>query len=601
MLQRPRTIAVFIVLVFLTAFVSTLSAQTFTLTSISPTHGYAGDQITLGGTNFGAVQGTGGLVNIGSAWATVVSWSDTQIVATVPYSGTGPVKVKQNGVFSNSIDFTFDAPILTSITPTHGFTGDQMTLVGSHFGATQGTVGLVWIGATWGTVVSWSDTQIVATVPYSGAGPVKVKQNGVFSNSIDFTFDTPTLTSISPTHGYAGDQITLVGSHFNPVAGTGGLVWLGAGWATVVSWSDTQIVATIPYQNAGPVKVKQYGVFSNSINFTFDAATLTSISPTHGYAGDQITLVGSHFGTVQGLVQIGPNWATVVSWSDSQIVVTAPFSSAGAVKIRQDNVWSNGINFTYDAPTLASVTPSSSAIGAQITLAGSHFGTQQSTSRVQLGSIVATVQSWADNQIVATVPSASSGTLAVFQNAVWSNGLSFTVLPNPSITSLTPSSGSVGTSVTITGANLGSSGTVSFNGVAASPSSWSSTSITVPVPNGATTGNVVVTASGLNTSGLLFTVPPPTPLLVQLNPTSGIPGTSVTITGSNFGSTQNNGQVLISAIPLTVTSWGDNTIIATIADEVDTGSPLPITVITGTGTSNQLQFTPTDPPITGVS
>ena len=53
----------------------------------------------------------------------------------------------------------------------------------------------------------------------------------------------------------------------------------------------------------------------------------------------------------------------------------------------------------------------------------------------------------------------------------------------PNITSLSPTTGAAGTSVTITGTNFGAtqgSSTVTFNGTAATPTSWSATSITVP-------------------------------------------------------------------------------------------------------------------------
>jgi len=73
----------------------------------------------------------------------------------------------------------------------------------------------------------------------------------------------------------------------------------------------------------------------------------------------------------------------------------------------------------------------------------------------------------------------------------------------PSITSLSPNSGAVGASVTITGSNFGSTqgtSTVKFNGTAAT--SWSATSIVATVPTGATTGNVVVTVSGHASNGV---------------------------------------------------------------------------------------------------
>src|SRR5690349_172304 len=83
----------------------------------------------------------------------------------------------------------------------------------------------------------------------------------------------------------------------------------------------------------------------------------------------------------------------------------------------------------------------------------------------------------------------------------------------PSITSLNPASGQVGTSVTITGANFGSpqgTSTVKFNGTSAgTATSWNATSIVIPVPTGATSGSVVVTVSGVASNGVAFTVTGP--------------------------------------------------------------------------------------------
>lgn len=76
----------------------------------------------------------------------------------------------------------------------------------------------------------------------------------------------------------------------------------------------------------------------------------------------------------------------------------------------------------------------------------------------------------------------------------------------PVISSLSPTSGPVGTRVTISGSNFGQSGSVTFNGSAASPSSWSPNSIVVTVPSGATSGSVVVSAGGLSSAGVSFSV-----------------------------------------------------------------------------------------------
>jgi uncharacterized repeat protein (TIGR03803 family) len=71
-----------------------------------------------------------------------------------------------------------------------------------------------------------------------------------------------------------------------------------------------------------------------------------------------------------------------------------------------------------------------------------------------------------------------------------------------------PTSGKVGTTVTILGNNLTGSTSVTFNGTSGAFTVKSGTEITTTVPSGATTGNVqVTTPSGVLTSNVKFRVP----------------------------------------------------------------------------------------------
>src|SRR4051794_5522642 len=100
----------------------------------------------------------------------------------------------------------------------------------------------------------------------------------------------------------------------------------------------------------------------------------------------------------------------------------------------------------------------------------------------------------------------TSGLRSAFSTEVSTN----VVANAPSIISLSPTSGSVGTSVVITGANFGATqGTsvVRFNGTVATATSWSAGAIAAPVPTGAATGPVVVTVNGAASNGVTFTVP----------------------------------------------------------------------------------------------
>jgi hypothetical protein len=90
-----------------------------------------------------------------------------------------------------------------------------------------------------------------------------------------------------------------------------------------------------------------------------------------------------------------------------------------------------------------------------------------------------------------------------------SNPISPSGLPTPAIVSISPTSGRVGSQVTIAGISFGSTqGAVTFNAVAAPVGSWTLNTITVTVPSGAVTGNVVVNVGGLTSNSMPFTVTP---------------------------------------------------------------------------------------------
>src|SRR5262249_19619315 len=154
------------------------------------------------------------------------------------------------------------------------------------------------------------------------------------------------------------------------------------------------------------------------------------------------------------------------------------------------------------------------------------------TSTVAFNGVLATPTSWSATSISAPVPEgAKTGNVIVTVGAATSNGVTFTL--QPSIASLLPASGPAGSEVTIIGWNFGfpqGTGPAPFNGSAAPPPGWNDPSVVVPVPAGATTGSVVVTVGGVATNGATFTLVA-APSLSSVSPTSGTPGTSVTITG----------------------------------------------------------------------
>ncbi len=413
------------------------NAASPSLTSISPTSGVPGTQVTLTGTGFGSVQGTGSVWLGNKLAGSIVSWSDTQVVATVDSNvASGSASVQQAGTWSNSITFTIVTPTISSISPSSGVPGTQVTINGTNFGATQGS-GQLWLGSTYaGSIVSWSATQIVATVAANSvSGNAQVQQSGVWGNQVAFTVTSPSITSISPTTARAGDSITINGTNFGSTQGSG-QVWLGSKLAaSYVSWSNTQIVATVASgATSGSAQVKQSGVWGNTVALTVITPAITSVSPTTARAGDSITITGTGFGSSQGSgsVWLGSKLAgSYVSWSDTQIVATvASGAVTGTAQVQQGGVWANYGTFTVIIPVLSSISPTSGPVGTQVTFTGTGFGTTQGSGKVWLANKYATIVSWSDTQVVATVIAGSTTSASqVYQNGVWSNTITFTVTP----------------------------------------------------------------------------------------------------------------------------------------------------------------------------
>ena len=108
-----------------------------------------------------------------------------------------------------------------------------------------------------------------------------------------------------------------------------------------------------------------------------------------------------------------------------------------------------------------------------------------------------------------------------------------------SISGFAPTSGPVGTMVTISGAGFSPTAAgnrVTFNGVVAPAVAATGTKLTVAVPSGATTGKIAVTVAGnsaVSTQDFVV-MAPGAPTITGFAPAAGPAGAAVTVTGTNF-------------------------------------------------------------------
>lgn len=130
--------------------------------------------------------------------------------------------------------------------------------------------------------------------------------------------------------------------------------------------------------------------------------------------------------------------------------------------------------------------------------------------------------------------------------------------PTPQIRSFTPSKAAPGAQVAITGSGLNLVNEVSFGDVSAIFTVVSATRILVTVPESAASNRIYLSSdSGTSTSRSTFTVLTPVPEIKKLSPSRAAIGSTVTITGKNFLTTQD---VLLGTIPTDFTVVSDTLI-----------------------------------------
>jgi hypothetical protein len=159
--------------------------------------------------------------------------------------------------------------------------------------------------------------------------------------------------------------------------------------------------------------------------------------------------------------------------------------------IGDDAVSVNGIGFVSNnnpGPIqIKTITPSSGIPGDIITITGNNFG--GTTGKMTVGKIAVSPQGWGDSFIQFILPNIRAGKYIVtlFSSTGGTATTKITILPPPpTITSLSPTSGSPGTTVLIDGFNFGSqqgTNNISIGNQLAQIISWDNERIAIKIPN----------------------------------------------------------------------------------------------------------------------
>jgi hypothetical protein len=505
-------------------------------------------------------------VTSGSGQSATVNTAFTALlVATVTDAGNNPVSgvlvtftaptSGASGTFAGGVNTatTNSSGVATSAVFTANATsGGPYNVVASATGATSANFSLTNLAGPPATITVTSGTPQSATISTAFAAPLVVTVTDAGSNPVSgvlVTFAAPTsgasgtfasgvntattnasgiaTSAVFTANATAGGPYTVTASvtgvttsasfSLTNLPGAASIAFVQSNSATLQGAQTSVPVVYTLAQTAGDLNVVVVG-------WNDSTATISSVVDSKGntYAVAVAPVVQT--GTATQAIYYAKNIASATAGTNTVTVTFSVAANAPDIRIAEYSgldqlnpldvaVGAQGSSVSSSSGSITTTSPNDLLVGANLvqtltTGPGAGFTSRGITSPdgdILEDEVVTVVGSYS-----ATAPVNPSGLWIMQMAAFRAAGSGGTT---PSITSLNPASGQVGTSVTITGTNFGSpqgTSTVTFNGTAAgTATSWNATTIVIPVPTGATTGNVIVTVGGVASNGVKFTITGP--------------------------------------------------------------------------------------------
>ena len=607
------------------------------ITSLSPSTGRQGTIVTVYGFNLRGYGSAITSVSIAGYEALSEVYetdsSDSTLIIRVnaaPNGTSGPIRILTDtgAVIESNEFFTYMEPgNISTVSPSTGAEGVGLLITGTLLQTGDPVITNVTIGGSEvKRIVTYSSTQVtIITGPAPGEGggslPIRViSSDGSFIEGGSFTYQNLSLSVVGQTSGQTGTQVTLTAPF--PAADVRS-VYFDDQEATIITVQEVSdnssiVAVTTPRpqrlgQFTADISIENIRhIFARLIDgFTYlPEGAIYSVTPSFGQSGTRVTLSGERLlggGSSISSVSIGGITATISNYSDTDISVSLDgnlpngqgsysdiyiISNTGATITRL-----NGFMFIQPGE-ITSVSPSVGQYGTIVTLRGTGLlqGSMDIAS-VTVAGIEAVLLHTPNNTLIQVqlMPgSEETGSVIITLESgaqISSNGLQFTYVQG-NITAISPSIGTEGTLVSITGTDLRGGGlgveSVSLDGFPAVIISESDTNIVVRASAGvanetsgsveivSNTGSIVSLESSWTYKGLGN--------ITSCLPLSGQQGVTVTIEGIDLiGSTGSEIiNVTLAGVPGIIVSQ-TNTTVQVIAGYSNSSTSGPVIMSVSTG------------------
>ncbi|MEW6605827.1 MAG: right-handed parallel beta-helix repeat-containing protein [bacterium] len=446
---------------------------------VIPAFGTVGTMVTVWGNGFGGNEVVridfGTTLMITSIPATVEgTFATTFTIDTQPY---GTTTIRATGVNSGAMaNTTFRIlPSIIFVSPRTGTVGSFVMVRGNGFGATEG------IHISFGTTRTIQMTMADAsgsfvttfTVNIQAYGSTTIAATGLNSGwrvtSVFFIFPKIFLT---PNIGTIGSLVTIAGN------GYGGNESVRIDFGTTRTIQLISTYAEGNFMTTFTINTQPYGwttIVATGLNSQCRAmasfriySSIILVSPVQGIVGTVVTVRGNGFGANE-LVRVDFGHTLAICSVTSN--ASGTFTTAFTVNMQPYGTTSIGcyglttglqsMNFFFIRGSIVLISPIAGTVGSSVTVIGNGFGATEMI-MISFGSVVSlTTASTTGNGnfntsfIVDTQPFGNT-TISVMglstQERVFER---FTILPN--IIFVTPTSGTIGSMVTVIGNGFGAS------------------------------------------------------------------------------------------------------------------------------------------------
>jgi hypothetical protein len=580
-----------------------------------------GSLLTMIGINF-ANHDTTPTFMLGTSACSTASWTS---FSTLTCQSAGVGTMNTASAFISSLigtqmhTFSYDAPVMTHLEAKNAAVsgGSTVTIAGMNFAEMNYTPSLKF-SAVGCLTTSWSShTSTICTPPTISGSSIEISltiSTVVGTQAGEFSYDSPVVSALHTVNavstGGANMVISVHGTNFVN-AQTTPTVRLGSSICATTVWTgDTEVKCfAASGTGAGQHMMLTISTVTGTkvASFSYDAPVLTHSSnwnsPSTG--GASVTVMGLNFGEIAttATVYLGSTLCGTTSWSSATALVCRSLERTLLGNHKHAAVTiSSGVGtvlyaFSYDAPAISRSAPANlpNSLSLSMTLNGVNFGGYDTSPSATVGSSHCTTTVWWTDTAVRCYMGTSNvnGVGAAIKSAMTISQLVGTMMmaftfDSPAVTHAyhynLPTSGMA--SVTLSGFNFGAysdyTPSVRIGSTGCGTSTWTSVSTvrcTLPSGDGAGQSPVMTIASLTGTISSAFTYDSPviSTFNVQNGALSG--GTSISISGANFGKGNLSPSATVGGSACQTTAWrSDTTIVCTNAPGDGTGREVHVTV-----------------------